>query len=151
MASVLQEETESRELLSRLLFWYFHPFIIMIHFLRISICEFHISVGCKQFSILQPDKVRIWDRGSCAAEDGAAPCWPGDRLWPLNKLWRGWTEEEDNEVLKRHLLCSLKCSSFILFNTSLLNFNQFSNKQSYADGLNVYLLGFFSDHMEASE
>lgn len=93
------------------------PIIITIRFSRISICELHISTGCQQFSILQPDEVRFWDPGCCAAEDGAATCWPGHRLWPLDKLWRGWTEEEDNEVLQRHLLCSLKGSSSLVLNT----------------------------------
>lgn len=58
------------------------------HFLRVSIGQFDVAAGCQQFAVLQPDEVRFWSTGRRAAEDSAAPCWSGDRLRPLHKLWR---------------------------------------------------------------
>lgn len=59
------------------------------HCLRVPVGEFDVATGRQQFAILQPDEVRLGDTGRCAAEDGTAPCWPGDRLRPLDELWRG--------------------------------------------------------------
>lgn len=59
--------------------------------LRVPVGEFDVAAGRQQFAVLQPDEVRLRDAGCRAAEDRAAPCWSGDRLRPLDKLWRGWT------------------------------------------------------------
>lgn len=57
--------------------------------LRVPVGEFDVAAGRQQFAVLQPDEVRLRDAGRRAAEDRAAPCWSGDRLRPLDKLWRG--------------------------------------------------------------
>lgn len=61
----------------------------MSKLLRVSVGQFDVAAGCQQFAVLQPDEVRLRDAGRRAAEDGAAPCWSGDGLRPLDKLRRG--------------------------------------------------------------
>lgn len=57
---------------------------------RVPVGELDVSTRNEQFAVLQPDEMRLRNAGGCAAEDRAAPCWSGDRLRPLNKLWRSY-------------------------------------------------------------
>lgn len=67
--------------------------------LRVSVGEFDVAAGRQQFAVLQPDEVRFRDTGRCAAEDSAASCRSGDRLRPLQKLWRSFTKADKGRVL----------------------------------------------------
>lgn len=60
----------------------------LLRLLRVSVCELHVPARRQQLPVLQPDEVGLRDAGRRAAEDGAAPCWPGGRLRPLQELWR---------------------------------------------------------------
>lgn len=57
--------------------------------LRVSVGELDVAAGRQQFAALQPDEVGLRDAGRRAAEHSTAPCCSGDRLRPLDKLWRG--------------------------------------------------------------
>lgn len=56
--------------------------------LRVPVGQLDVAARRQQFSVLQPDEMRLRGAGRRAAEDGAAPCWSGDRLRPLDELWR---------------------------------------------------------------
>lgn len=77
--------------------------VLFCSVVRVGVGEFDISTRCQQFAVLQPDEVRFRDACGCAAEHSTAPCWSGDRLRPLHKLWRSCRETgtcEDREIIR---------------------------------------------------
>lgn len=61
---------------------------------RVCVGQLDVAARRQKLAIFQPDQVWLWDTGSAAAEDGTAPCWSGDGLRPLDKLWRSLGDED---------------------------------------------------------